>query len=136
MRISLTEELRTLEYSQRLRDMARNIMIHGKGSVGHFLYTSAARGSAQALGRNAGDIGEGRLADLVAIDSTAPALCGLAQDQLLDGLVFAATDSVVTDVWSAGRHVVLEAFGHEIPCSTNGFQDCVVVLATAGGHPR
>ena len=106
VRISLTEELRTLEYSQRLRDMARNVMIHGKGSVGHFLYTSAARGSAQALGRNAGDIGEGRLADLVAIDSTAPALCGLAQDQLLDGLVFAATDSVVTDVWSAGRHVV------------------------------
>ncbi len=104
--ISLTEELRTLEYSQRLRDLARNVMVVGEGSVGHALYTGAARGGAQALGRNAGEIGLGRLADLVAIDSTAPALCVLTREQLLDGLVFAAKDTVVTDVWSAGRHAV------------------------------
>ena len=104
--ISLCEELRTLEYSQRLRDLARNVLVVGAGSVGHTLYTGAARGGAQALGRNAGDISVGRLADLVAIDSTTPALCPLTRDQLLDGLVFAAKDSVVTDVWSAGRHAV------------------------------
>jgi formimidoylglutamate deiminase len=106
VQISLTEELRTLEYSQRLRDLARNVMVVGEGSVGHTLYTGAARGGAQALGRNAGDIGTGRLADLVAIDSSAPTLCALTRDQLLDGLVFAAKDTVVTDVWSAGRHMV------------------------------
>ena len=104
--ISLTEELRTLEYSQRLRDLSRNVMVVGEGSVGATLYLGAAKGGAQALGRDAGEIRIGALADLVAIDSTAPALCALTRNQLLDGLVFAAKDSVVTDLWSAGRHAV------------------------------
>ncbi|MGJ8546832.1 MAG: formimidoylglutamate deiminase [Sulfitobacter sp.] len=104
--ISLTEELRTLEYSQRLRDLARNVMVVGEGSVGETLYLGAAKGGAQALGRGAGEIAPGALADLVAIDSDAPALCALRREQLLDGLVFAAKDDVVTDVWSAGRHAV------------------------------
>jgi formimidoylglutamate deiminase len=104
--ISLTEELRMLEYSQRLRDVARNVLVTGKGSVGQTLYLGAARGGAQALHRNSGTIAAGRLADLVAIDRSTPALCALAQHQILDGLVFAAKDTVVTDVWSAGRHTV------------------------------
>ncbi len=104
--ISLTEELRTLEYAQRLRDLARNVMVVGEGSVGETLYCGAAKGGARALDRNAGQIATGCLADLVAIDSTAPALCALSREQLLDGLVFAAKDSVITDVWSAGRHKV------------------------------
>jgi formiminoglutamate deiminase len=106
--ISLVEELRTLEYSQRLRDVARNVMVAGEGTVGATLYKGAALGGAKALARNAGEIAVGKLADLVAIDSTSPALCALTQDQILDGLVFAAKDNVVTDVWSAGRHAVKE----------------------------
>ena len=106
VRISLTEELRTLEYSQRLRDLARNVLVVGEGSVGETLYLGAARGGAQALGRNAGVIAEGRLADLLAIDSDAPALCALSDSQMFDGLTFAASDAVVTDLWSAGRHMV------------------------------
>ena len=104
--VSLTEELRTWEYSQRLRDVARNVMVVGEGSVGDTIYTGAAKGGAQALGRGAGEIAVGELADVVAIDSAAPSMCALRQDQILDGLVFAAKDDVVTDVWSAGRHAV------------------------------
>ncbi len=104
--ISLSEELRTLEYSQRLRDLSRNVLVVGEGSVGQTLYTGAARGGAQALGRASGEIRVGNLADLVAIDSTAPTLCALQPAQILDGLVFAANDTVVTDLWSAGRHTV------------------------------
>lgn len=110
--ISLTEELRLLEYSQRYRDLSRNVMIAGEGSVGQALYLGAAEGGAQALARNAGRIAPGQLADLVAIDSTSPALCALNTTQLLDGLVFAAKDEVVTDLWSAGRHCVRDGQHH------------------------
>ncbi|GAB5439602.1 formimidoylglutamate deiminase [Falsiruegeria mediterranea] len=112
VRISLTEELRTLEYSQRLRDLQRNVMIPGEGSVGATIYLDAARGGAQALGRLAGHISTGNLADLVALDGADTALCAVEGDQLLDALVFAADDNVVTDVWSAGRHMVQN--GHHL----------------------
>ncbi|MCG6557214.1 formimidoylglutamate deiminase [Ruegeria sp. 1NDH52C] len=104
--ISLTEELRLLEYSQRLRDRERNVLAGAEGSTGAALYLGAVRGGARALDRGAGEIAPGALADLVAIDSGAPALCGLEPGQLLDGLIFAAGDRVVTDLWSAGRHQV------------------------------
>ncbi len=106
IRVSLTDELRTLEYSQRLQDQTRAVMTRGAGSVGQALYTSAAIGGAQALDRNSGVIAPGKLADLVALDRTDPSFCGLKDDQLLDGLIFAAPDGVVTDLWSAGRHMV------------------------------
>lgn len=95
-----------MEYSQRSRDIGCNVMVVGEGSAGEELYLGAVHGGAQALGRGVGEIAVGELADLVAIDCTAPALCALCQDQLLDGLVFAAKGTVVTDVWSAGRHAV------------------------------
>lgn len=81
-------------------------MVPGEGSVGAFLYGQAATGGAQALGRMSGRIAAGYLADLVAIDSDHPVLCGIATDQLLDALVFCAPDGVVSDLWSAGRHRV------------------------------
>ncbi len=108
VRISLTEELRTLEYSQRLRDIARNVMVAKDGSVGQFLYVGAALGGARALGRKSGQIATGFLADLTAIDLSHPTLCALRPDHILDGLAFAAPDTVVTDLWSAGRHQVKE----------------------------
>ncbi|WP_170783129.1 formimidoylglutamate deiminase [Ruegeria lacuscaerulensis] len=106
VRISLSEELRMLEYSQRLRDRERTVLVQQAGSVGHALYTGAAEGGAQALSRDAGQIAVGKLADMVAIDRTHPTLCALTDDQLLDGLCFATHDGVVTDLWSAGRHMV------------------------------
>lgn len=131
VRISMVEELRTLEYSQRLRDLERNVLVPGEGSVGAFLYRGAAEGGARALGRKAGRIEAGWLADLVAIDGAHPALCALADDRLIDGLVFAAPDGVVTDLWSAGRHRVRE--GRHVARDTvaAGFRQAVRALAEA-----
>lgn len=106
VRITLGEELRTLEYSQRLRDLSRNVMVKEEGSVGQTLYLGAAKGGAQALARKSGEISKGHLADFVAVDSDHRHLCALSDDQLFDGLCFAADDTIVTDVWSAGRHMV------------------------------
>lgn len=104
--ISVTEEIRTCEYAQRLHHRERNVLAPADGSTGERLYRSAAKGAAQALARNAGSIAQGKLADLVAIDSHHPRLCALSQSQLLDGMIFAANDAVVTDLWSAGRNSV------------------------------
>lgn len=106
IRISLSEELRQLEYSQRLKHRARNVLAGEGVSTGENLYRKVSAGAAQALCRDAGALEEGRLADMVAIDTDHPALCGLSDGQFLDGWIFAADDSVVSDVWSAGRHCV------------------------------
>jgi len=105
IRISLSEELRTLEYTQRLGERARAVLA-GPGSTGRVLLESALAGGARALGRDAGAIAAGRLADLMTLDGDNLALAGLDGDMALDGWIFAGDDRAVTDVWSAGRRLV------------------------------
>lgn len=106
VRISLSEELRTLEYSQRLRDHGRAVLATKDASTGRILFEGAALGGAQAAGRNSGRIEVGALADFVALDSTAIDLVGKDGDDVLDSYIFCGDDSMVSDVWSAGRHLV------------------------------
>lgn len=106
IRISLIEELRTLEYSQRLRDRCRAVLARPERSTGRVLYEAGLAASATAAGRDTGAIAPGLWADLVAIDMENPVMFGRAGDQLLDSLIFAGHDGLVCDVWSAGRHLV------------------------------
>ncbi|HBN51309.1 MULTISPECIES: formimidoylglutamate deiminase [Thalassospira] len=108
IRISLSEELRTLEYSQRLRDKSRAALATPEKSTARRLFDAVAKGGAQAAGRNAGRIEVGALADLMALDGAAVDLIGRTGDTILDTYVFAGDDRMVRDVWSAGRHVVTE----------------------------
>ncbi len=108
VRIALAEELRLLEYSQRLHHRARVQLTSDSLSCGRFIYDQASRGGAQALARDAGRIEVGALADLVALDGGHTALRNRHGDEVLDAWVFAADDRLVRDVWSAGRHVVQE----------------------------
>ena len=108
IRISLTEELRTLEYSQRLRDRARAVLAVPGRSTGRVIYDAGLDGGATAAGRNTGAIRPGLWADLAAVDLDNPVMAGRRGDQMLDSLIFAGQDGLVRDVWSAGRHVVTE----------------------------
>lgn len=114
IRISLTEELRALEHSQRLRDRKRAILSTPDKSCGRFLWEHVARDGAQALARDGGRIEKGALADLVALDAENPALAVLSGDRMLDAWIFASAESPITDVWAAGRHVVKG--GRHIAC--------------------
>ncbi|WP_149586756.1 formimidoylglutamate deiminase [Tabrizicola flagellatus] len=105
VRISLAEELRLLEYSQRLGHKARVVMADDR-STGRLLWDQAARGGARAAGRGRGVIAVGEWADLLALDTNDLRLEGLTGDRLLDALIFAGRDGLVTDLWSAGRHIV------------------------------
>jgi formimidoylglutamate deiminase len=69
IRISLSEELRSLEYSQRLRDRGRAMLAEPERSTGRVLFDGAVAGGAQAAGRASGAIAPGRWADLVALDA-------------------------------------------------------------------
>ncbi len=106
IRIALSEELRTLEYSQRLRDNSRAALATEEHSTGRRLFEAVNRGGAISAGRKCGQIAEGNYADLMALDGDNVHLTGKQGDTLLDSYVFAGSDSLVTDVWSAGRHVV------------------------------
>ncbi len=106
LRISLSEELRALEHSQRLRDRERAVLATPEKSCGRRMLETVAEGGASALGRAAGRIETGALADFFALDSAAPDLAGLSGDRLLDAWIFAGDDRLVSDVWAAGRHVV------------------------------
>ncbi len=106
IRISLSEELRQLEYSQRLRDRARAVLATRDRSTGRLLLDEAASGGAQAAGRGSGRIAEGEWADLAALDATHPDLAFREGDTVLDSFIFAGDDRMIRDVWSAGRHMV------------------------------
>jgi len=108
VRISLTEELRMIEYSQRLSRKERNVMTDSSGSLGKSLYINALSGGAQALSRNSGSIASGQWADLIALDSEALAFSGSSENEILDRWIFSADDSLVREVWSAGRQMVKE----------------------------
>ncbi|SEK69966.1 formimidoylglutamate deiminase [Roseovarius azorensis] len=106
IRIALSEEIRTLDYSQRLRDHSRAALATPAHSTGRRLMDAATAGGAQAAGRNTGQIARGFLADLMALDDSHIDLADRPGDTALDIWIFAGDDRMVRDVWAAGRHMV------------------------------
>jgi formiminoglutamate deiminase len=104
--ISATQELRLMEYSQRLTHRARVLLAPPGVSTGRHLWDQAVRGGCQALDRRTGALAPGHRADIIVLDPTHPALTGREDDAILDALIFAAATSCITDVLVAGRHVV------------------------------
>lgn len=106
--IDLVQEMRLLEYSQRLRDRARSVLGEKNKSTGRYLFDEICRGGAQATGRRSGKIAPGVWADFMALDRNALSIAGLKEDLLLDAWIFSSKDQLVSDLWSAGRHMVKE----------------------------
>ncbi|MDX1576635.1 MAG: amidohydrolase family protein, partial [Kiloniellales bacterium] len=111
--VSPVEELRWLEYSQRLTLWRRNLLAGDRGagdspSVGARLVKAALDGGARALGRPIGRLAPGCRADLVVLDAELPCLWGKAEDVLLDAVVFAGNRNPVRDVMVGGQWLVEE----------------------------
>lgn len=105
--IDAAEELRTLEYGQRLTRQARNVLAsQGRPSVGGALFAGALSGGARALGVRPPGLEPGASADIVCLDAGHPSLTGRQGDGLLDGWIFAARGGAVDHVWRRGRKVV------------------------------
>jgi formimidoylglutamate deiminase len=102
-RISPVEEMRWMEYAQRLQTQNRGLLRDGDGEVGRVVLRAATAGGAGALGLPAGRIEPGCWADFALLDLDSPLLAGWTPETLLDSLVFGATESVVAGTCVGGR---------------------------------
>jgi formimidoylglutamate deiminase len=101
------EELRWLEYGQRLRLQGRNIaQIAGQRRVGDFLWQACLQGGAQASGRRVGQLASGKRADFLIMDDSHPNLQELAAAELLNSWIFSGNDNLVRAVFVGGKQVV------------------------------
>lgn len=104
---SPVEELRWLEYGQRLAHQRRNIAFtRQQRDVGQYLWQTALRGGAQAAGRKVGALAQGLRADLLVLDGSHPNLDGVADEDVLGRFLFCGNDNLVRDVLCGGRWVV------------------------------
>jgi formimidoylglutamate deiminase len=104
--VSALEELRWLEYGQRLKHQRRNRLAKGKTEVAETLFAATLAGGAQALGQKTGAIAVGNRADLVVLDGAQAMLAHVAPEKLLGRWLFGGSDAWVRDVMVGGRWLV------------------------------
>ncbi len=102
------EELRLLEYSQRLVQRKRNVVAAAaqRESSAAVLFEAALAGGAAATAQPIGAIEVGRRADFLVIDAQSPALLGVPAENVLDALVFSSPESRFKDVYVAGNRTL------------------------------
>ena len=97
-RASVFEEMRMTSLLQRVR------LLDGTALPAERAFAMGTRDGAEMLGIDAGIVGDGRLADLVAVDLGHPSLH--PPTDLLKNVVYAMSPQAITDVWVHGRRVV------------------------------
>ena len=104
--IDPAQELRALEYSQRLAHRSRNVLASdAHPSVARRLFGATLAGGAQAVGIAPG-LAVGHSADFMTLNPHHPAMHGRSGDQLLDTLVFASRSNCIDSVWRRGERLV------------------------------
>jgi formimidoylglutamate deiminase len=105
--IDPVEELRWLEYGQRLLTRQRNVLVSSRATnTGRNLFDGALKGGARACGRNIGSITAGTRADFIVLDDQHPRLYGRQQDDLLDSWIFSGNENLVRDVYIGGNKII------------------------------
>lgn len=105
--VGVADELRQLEYGQRLRHRARNVLSGGAGrSTGRTLFDDALAGGARALAQPIAGLTPGARADIVTLDAAHPSLAGRTRDAIIDGWIFATGTGAIDCVWAGGNKVV------------------------------
>ncbi|MDU7133244.1 MAG: amidohydrolase family protein, partial [Enterobacteriaceae bacterium] len=107
--LNVVEELRWLEYGQRLRDQRRNRLVAtGQTRVGDVLYTQALSGGAQACGVPLGQLSVGYRADWLVLDHQDPYLAAASDNELLNRWLFAGHAGQIRDVYVGGVTRVID----------------------------
>ena len=127
--VSPSEELRWMEYQQRLRRRRRvALATTEQPHAGTRLWQDAASAGAQALAQPVGAREVGRRADWLVLDPAHPSLAGSGTAAALDHLIFAGADAAIRGVMVGGRWVVRDG-RHEAEERTAGpFAELMRVL--------
>ena len=105
--VSPVEELRWLEYGQRLASHRRNIAVTDHSpSVGDTLLGAVEASAAASTGHAIGSLAEGEFADALVLDVAAPQFAGATDEDATDRWVFAGNQNLVRETWVNGRCVV------------------------------
>jgi formimidoylglutamate deiminase len=102
-RISMLEEMRWLEYVQRLARERRGVVRDASGSVASPLLSAATRRGAEALGVATGRLEAGQWADFALVDLRHPSLAGWTPETLLPAFVLGADDGAIVNSCVGGR---------------------------------
>ncbi|WP_213992219.1 formimidoylglutamate deiminase [Sodalis sp. dw_96] len=109
--LNVVEELRWLEYGQRLRDQRRNRIAGARHkAVGDTLYLGALQGGAKACGAPLGQLAPGYRADWLVLDERDPYISTAADPALLNRWLFAGGPGQIRDVFVGGRQLISD--GH------------------------
>jgi formimidoylglutamate deiminase len=106
LRIDFTEEMRLLEYSQRLRDERRGVFIDESGSVAARLFEIATRGGARSLGLRAGEIETGLAGDFLTLNLGSPEVLEVPPDDLMTAFVLGAGSAAIERVAVSGQWIL------------------------------
>lgn len=105
--VSVSEELRLLEYGQRLKYLGRNIAANDEEAhTGTRLYKDCLRGGAKASGFENGAIAIGKRADLIVLDEHSPVLVGTPDRSIIDRFIFNGNQNPIKHVMVAGEMVI------------------------------
>lgn len=103
------EELRWLEYGQRLVTQSRNVASFSNSHVGNELFERTLVGGAAASGQGSPYLAVGAAADLVVLSDDDPMLTGHSDESRLDALVFSGYPLPVERVMVSGDWRVIDA---------------------------
>ena len=107
--VSPVEELRWLEYGQRLVIRRRNIAVGAAStSVGETLLHGVSTSAARSSGQRVGALAEGVAADFIVLDRDAPQFAGATADDVIDRWIFSGNRNLVRDVHVGGIRVVAD----------------------------
>lgn len=126
------EELRWLEYTQRLIKQQRAILATDKqASVGQNLWQQAAQGGAQSTNSNTGYLAIGKQADLLVLDKDKTKLFANANQHLLDSIIFASQQNPVSDVMVNGLWHIIDQQHVDQEQASDNFAKLLVTLSAS-----
>ena len=130
--VSIVEELRLLEYGQRLSKQQRNIATSKEEvHTGTNLYQQALKGGAKASGFNNGEIKIGKRADIIVLDRDAATLLGTPDNHIIDRFIFRGNQNSIEHVFVAGEQVIKN---HRHLCEARVYQEFKIVMDRLKKH--